>query len=285
MYTAPSDEALIFDIKTMKNMGFNMLRKHIKIEPLRWYYHCDRLGMLVWQDVVSGGQIKGGIKCRYPGYEKLTGKKRIKKIPSDTVENYELLGRGNAEGRKEYWSDMIDTVRLLYNSPSVVLWTTFNEAWGQFDAAQAAKEVKKLDKTRLVDHASGWWDQGAGDVNSIHNYERRPWFPKYGKKDKRALVLSEYGGLTYTPPFEHVYDTEKRCGYRGFKDAASCTDAFVTLQKKIKKAMKKKGLCAAVYTQVSDVEEELNGLVTYDRKVVKVDRNRIKEINDTLVIE
>ena len=286
LYTPPSDEAMIYDIKMMKSMGFNMLRKHIKIEPLRWYYHCDRLGMLVWQDVVSGGEIKGGRKRVYPLYEKLTGKKRVKKILKDNDgKNYEELGRDNAEGRKEYYSDLTDTVRLLYNSPSVVLWTTFNESWGQFDSVKATEIVKGLDKTRLVDHASGWWDQGVSDVNSLHNYDRRPWYPKYGKKDKRAVVLSEYGGLTYSPGPDHVFDTEKKCGYRGFKDADSCTDAFVALQKKLKKAIKRKGLCAAVYTQVSDVEEELNGLLSYDRKVVKVNAKKIKEINDTLVIE
>ncbi len=285
LYTPPSEEAMIYDITMMKSMGFNMLRKHIKIEPLRWYYHCDRLGMLVWQDIVSGGTITGGTKWRYPGYEKITGRKRVGKILTDTAENYERLGRVNKEGRDEYNSDLVDTVKLLYNFPSVVMWVTFNEAWGQFDSAEAVRKVRELDKTRLVDHASGWWDQGIGDVNSLHNYEKKPWFPKYGKGDHRALVLSEYGGLTYSPGADHVYDTEKKCGYRSFKDAESCTDAYVALQKKLKKAIKKKGLCASVYTQVSDVEEELNGLLSYDRKVIKVNVERIRKANETLVIE
>ena len=286
LYTPPSDEAMVYDISMMKSMGFNMLRKHIKIEPLRWYYHCDRLGMLVWQDIVNGGELKGGRKRVYPLYEKLTGKKKVKKILNDSdVNNYDELGRVDEEGRQEYYSDLTDTVRLLYNSPSVVLWTTFNESWGQFDSVKATEMVKELDKTRLVDHASGWWDQGVSDVNSLHNYDKKPHYPKYGRNDQRAIVLSEYGGLTYSPEPEHIFNTEKRCGYRGFKDAEGCTDAFVALQKQIRKAIKKKGLCASVYTQVSDVEEELNGLITYDRKVVKVNAQKIKEINDTLVIE
>ena len=287
LYTAPSDEAMIYDIKTMKSMGFNMLRKHIKIEPLRWYYHCDRLGMLVWQDVVSGGVIKdNGIRREYPGYEKLTGQKKIGKIPTDTEKNYTLLGRENASGRKEYNRDLVDTVQLLYNNPCVVMWVPFNESWGQFDSAKATETVLSMDKTRLVDSASGWFDQGCGSVNSLHNYRKKPWYPRYGgNKDKRALVLSECGGLTYSPGAEHVYDTVKKCGYRGFKDADSCTKALVALQKRFKKAIKKNGLCAYVYTQVSDVEEELNGLLSYDRKVVKVDANKIKEANDKLIIE
>ncbi len=284
MYTPPSDEAMINDIMTMKSMGFNMLRKHIKIEPLRWYYHCDRLGMLVWQDIVSGGQITGGIKERYPFYEKITGRKRVKKIPKDTYENYIAYGRWNSAGRKEYQDDLVDTVRLLYNSPAVVMWVTFNEAWGQFDSKIAVGIVRALDKTRLIDHASGWFDQGYGDVNSIHNYNKRPWFPKYRKNERRALVLSEYGGLTYSPGKDHVFDDEKSCGYRGFKNAKDCTKAFVKLQKKIKKAIKKKGLCACVYTQVSDVEEELNGILSYDRKVLKLDAESVRQINNELVI-
>ncbi len=287
LYTAPSDEAMIYDIKTMKSMGFNMLRKHIKIEPLRWYYHCDRLGMLVWQDVVSGGVIRdNGIRREYPGYEKLTGKKKIKKIPTDTEKNYTLLGRENAMGRKEYNRDLVDTVQLLYNNPCIVMWVPFNESWGQFDSAKATETVLSMDNTRLVDSASGWFDQGCGSVNSLHNYRKKPWYPRYGgKKDKRAIVLSECGGLTYSPGAEHVFDTVKKCGYRGFKDADSCTKALVALQKRFKKAIKKNGLCAYVYTQVSDVEEELNGLLSYDRKVVKVDANKIKEANDKLFIE
>ncbi|MBO4538713.1 MAG: glycoside hydrolase family 2, partial [Clostridia bacterium] len=287
LYTAPSDEAMIYDIKTMKDMGFNMLRKHIKIEPLRWYYHCDRLGMLVWQDVVSGGVIAdNGIRREYPGYEKLTGKKKIKKIPSDTEKNYTLLGRENPSGRKEYNRDLVDTVQLLYNNPCVIMWVPFNESWGQFDSAKATETVLSMDQTRLVDSASGWFDQGCGSVNSLHNYRKKPWYPRYGgNKDKRALVLSECGGLTYSPGAEHVFDTLKRCGYRGFKDADSCTKALVALQKRLGKAIKKNGLCAYVYTQVSDVEEELNGLLSYDRKVVKVDANKIKEANDKLIIE
>ena len=286
LYTAPSDEAMIYDIRTMKEMGFNMLRKHIKIEPLRWYYHCDRLGMLVWQDVVSGGVITdNGVRREYPCYEKITGRKKIKKIPSDGPEHYALLGRENMAGRRGYQRDLVDTVNLLYNQPCVVMWVTFNESWGQFDSAQAVDTVMSMDKTRLVDATSGWFDQGVGSVNSLHNYRKKPWYPKYGKNDKRPIVLSECGGLTYSPGREHVFDSEKVCGYRGFKDADSCTKALVALQGNIKKAIKKKGLCAYVYTQVSDVEEELNGLLSYDRKVVKVNGKDIKEANDNLIIE
>ncbi len=282
LYTAPSDEAMIYDIETMKKLGFNTLRKHIKIEPLRWYYHCDRLGMLVWQDLVSGGTLDAPVRKQYggtyPAYERLTGHK--KKTPRDT--DLTSFARENEEERLEYYRDLADTVQLLHNQPSIVMWVAFNEGWGQFDALKAEKAIKALDKTRLVDHASGWYDQGGGDVNSIHDYSKKPIYPLYGKRDYRPIVLSEYGGLTAVPSVEHVFDPLKTSGYRRFGNAESCTEAFCRLQTRLSKDIAKKGLSACIYTQVSDVEEEMNGILTFDRKVIKVDVARVIAVNKLL---
>ncbi len=283
LYTAPSDEAMICDIKTMKDLGFNMLRKHIKVEPLRWYYHCDRLGMLVWQDIVSGSHFFEARDGKHPVLQpEREGKKVKKKIVSDGGENYDYLGRDSMESRAEYRKEAEREVKMLYNTPSVVLWTTFNEGWGQFDANYACAMVKEWDKTRLVDHASGWFDQGGGDVNSIHNYSKKPKYRKYSDDDGRALVLSEYGGLTFRPDVEHVFDPDALTGYRRFRGSKNCTKAFVKLQKRLQKAFLKEGLCASVYTQVSDVEDELNGMLTYDRKVLKMDARLVRKANDAL---
>jgi len=262
LYTPPGDEAMIFDIEQAKALGFNMLRKHLKIEPLRWYYHCDRLGMLVWQDMVNGGEkyntlIVGYLPTLFPG---------IAGVLKDKW--YFLFGRKNAEGRKEWIRECEETVRLLYNSPSVVAWVPFNEAWGQFDANNATELIRSIDKTRLVDHASGWYDQKGGDIKSIHNY----FHPlKYEKdKHKRAVVLSEFGGYacyikghSYSPM---VY------GYRIYLNTKDLEEALQKLYREDIQRMKKEGLAGAIYTQLSDVEDEVNGLFTYDRKVCKISK-------------
>ncbi|MEG2457232.1 MAG: glycoside hydrolase family 2 TIM barrel-domain containing protein, partial [Clostridia bacterium] len=184
MYTAPSDEAMIYDIKLAKDLGFNMLRKHIKIEPFRWYYHCDRLGIIVWQDMINGGS-------RY----KLL---RISALPflgakcDDT--NYKKLFRESEDGRAEFISDYTEMLSNLYNVVSIGVWVIFNEAWGQFDSVKITALTKKLDNTRVIDSTSGWYDQGGGDVKSIHCY----FVPfKLPKAEKRAILLSEFGGYSY----------------------------------------------------------------------------------------
>ena len=256
MYTAPSDEALIFDIQTAKDMGFNMLRKHIKVEPLRWYYHCDRLGMLVWQDMINGG---GQYNPAVVAAPLVTGIHLSDK-------NHKLFARGDMEGRVEYETELNEMIELLYNCPCIAMWVPFNEGWGQFDAARIAEKIANADPTRTIDHASGWHDQKIGDTKSLHVY-----FKKYDfKPDKlgRAVLLSEFGGYNLRCS-GHSF-SEKDFGYKKFKSEKELIKALEELYGRQIKPAHEKGLAAAVYTQLSDVEDEVNGLMTYDRKVVKI---------------
>ncbi len=268
LYTAPSDEALIYDIQMTKKLGFNMLRKHIKIEPLRWYYHCDRLGVLVWQDMVNGGDKYnmiwlGYLPTFFPG------------LVSRVKDNcYFLFSRANKKGRKEWSIECKKTVELLYNCPSVAVWVPFNEGWGQFDAAKAVKLIRGLDKTRLIDQASGWFDQMGGDFSSVHNYFRK----LDVVLENRAVVLSEFAGyVCYIPKHsfsEHIY------GYKIYINKKHLNKAFQDLYRNEIKELIKKGLSGAVFTQLSDVEDEVNGLMTYDRKVCKVNKIEVPQITD-----
>lgn len=258
LYTAPSDEALIFDIQNAKDLGFNMIRKHIKIEPLRWYYHCDRLGMIVWQDMVNGGEkynmlLVGYLPTFFPKFAKCLKDK-----------HYRLLGRLNQEGRKEWLEECKQTVDYLYNCPSIAVWVPFNEAWGQFDSKQVYEIIRDKDPTRLIDHASGWFDQKCGDFKSIHNY----FHPLKVKPGKRPVVFSEFGGYACYIK-DHSYSWQI-FGYRIYLNDESLNKDFQKLYQKEIVELKKKGLAASVYTQISDVEDEVNGLFTYDRKVCKV---------------
>ncbi|UTC82614.1 glycoside hydrolase family 2 protein [Treponema denticola] len=270
MYTPPSDEAMIWEIKTLKNMGFNMLRKHIKIEPLRWYYHCDKIGMLVWQDFVSGGGPYKDFVVKYApwlGFNFKDGKSR-----------YALHGRKSETGRKNFMRDAERTIDLLYNISSIAVWVPFNEGWGQFDAASAAALVRKKDAARLIDHASGYFDQGAGDFHSYHIYYKafRP------KKDNRGrvLALTEFGGFSL-PVQEHM-SSDILFGYKMFKTKEELNDAVWKLYVKDVFPAIEKGLSASIYTQVSDVEDEINGLFTYDRKKIKFDEGLGLKITKTL---
>ncbi len=280
MYTAPSDEALIYDIQTMKDMGFNMLRKHIKIEPMRWYYHCDRLGMLVWQDMINGGDVYyQAATTILPAFALATGLKKTLGV-KDTKENYKLFSRLDKKGRDEYYVDAERMINALYNCVSICLWVPFNEGWGQFDSAKAAKFFREKDPTRIIDHASGWHDQGAGDVNSFHIYFTPFIFPKFGRNDERAICLTEFGGYSMSID-GHRFNTEKTFGYRIYKSKDALEKALETLYiKRLLPLISKKGLSALVYTEVSDVEDETNGLLTYDREIVKVDIDFMKKIND-----
>ena len=275
LYTAPSDEALQADIRKMKDLGFNMLRKHIKVEPDRWYYHCDRIGMLVWQDMVNGGtDYHMHFVCTMPNVAMWTNR-----IIPDSRWMYRLFSRQDAAGRAAYYRELKEMIQVLYNHPCIVQWTPFNEGWGQFDAAKASKLVRKLDPSRLIDEASGWFDQGGGDMYSIHNYFRpirvKP------QKDGRVAALTEYGGYACRIP-DHSY-CETVYGYRKYNSQEALTRAMEKLWEKGLIPAAGRGLGAAVYTQVSDIEEETNGLLTYDRKVVKVDEERIRRINEKLL--
>ncbi len=259
LMTAPCDEAFVYDITLAKNLGFNMLRKHIKIEPLRWYYHCDRLGMIVWQDMVSGGSsYHMPLVCYLPTL--------FPHMSAHTKDNhYRLFSRADREGRLLWEQECSETIDHLYNVPSLAVWVPFNEGWGQFDALRIAETIKKKDPSRPVDHASGWFDQKGGDFRSIHNYFR----PLKVKSDgKRAFVISEYGG--YACHISGHSGVERVYGYRKFATAEELSAAYRELTEKQLFPLIKAGLSGAVYTQLSDVEEEVNGIVTYDRKVVKI---------------
>ena len=271
LLTPPSDEAMVNDIETMKRCGFNMLRKHIKIEPLRWYYHCDRLGMIVWQDMVSGGQPYSFLHVSaLPTLGKVD-------LPDKDAGPY---GRSGMLSRARFRREMADTVRLLYNCPCIALWTVFNEGWGQFDALEMACELKKLDPTRFIDHASGWQDQGYEEMKSRHIYFR----PVKLKNDGRALALTEYGG--YILAVDGHRWTDKVFGYRICRDSAALARDYEKLMlEQVAPHLRKEGLTAAVYTQITDVEEELNGLMTYDREVLKIPEETLREINAALKFE
>ena len=258
LMTTPSDEALIFDIETMKSLGFNMLRKHCKLEPMRWYYHCDRLGMVVWQDMLNGGSDYHLWAVTY--LPTVLPKLKIKD------NHYRLFSRQDEAGREEWRRECEATIRQLYNCPSIGSWVVFNEAWGQFDANENTELVRSLDSTRPIDQASGWYDQKGGDVYSVHNYFRKQKVERdeYG----RAFVISEYGGYAWCVP-GHSF-SEGVFGYRNYTDQDSLDAGYRKLLDTEVFPLVEKGLSAAVYTQVSDIEEEVNGLMTYDRKMVKV---------------
>ena len=268
LYTAPADEAMIYDIIQMKRLGFNMLRKHIKIEPLRWYYHCDRLGMLVWQDFVSGG-------TEYDPFI-------IQVLPFINIalkdNRYRVFGRECPQSRAIFERDMYRTMDLLYNSPSIVVWVPFNEGWGQFDAARICDEVRKKDVTRLVDHASGWHDQKSGDFCSKHIYYK-PYKIRRDRKN-RIQALTEFGG--YSKPTDGHMTSPQLFGYKMFETRKSLTDAIETLYRKEVLPSVDKGLSVSIYTQVSDVEDEINGILTYDRAECKVIEETIIALNEEL---
>ena len=258
LYTAPSDEALIYDIKKAKELGFNMIRKHLKIEPLRWYYHCDRLGMIVWQDMVNGGEEYNPFLVGYlPTFIPIFGK-----ILKDHY--YRLFGRKNEKGRRDWLEECKQTVDHLYNCPSIGVWVAFNEGWGQFDSKKVYDMIRKKDNLRLIDHASGWFDQKQGDFNSIHNY----FHPLKVTPKKRPVVFSEFGG--YACHIKGHSFSSKIYGYRIYMSKKALNEDFQRLYKEEINRLKKKGLSAAVYTQLYDVEDEVNGLLTYDRKICKV---------------
>ena len=265
LYTAPSDDALISDVLTMKELGFNMLRKHIKVETLRWYYHCDRLGMLVWQDMPSGGTKQNLFTTL------VLPNIGINKIKDD---NYKRFSRESDESRETFMREYAEMIDTLYNCVSIAMWVPFNEGWGQFDAARIAEKIANADPTRTIDHASGWHDQKIGETKSLHVY-----FKKYVfKPDKlgRAVMLTEFGGYNYRCAGHSFGSVD--FGYKKLKSTADLQKALEKLYSEQIKPAFKQGLSAAVYTQLSDVEEEVNGLVTYDRKVVKLSPETMRKI-------
>jgi hypothetical protein len=251
LYTAPSDEALKYDIEILKTLGCNMMRKHVKIEPRRFYYWCDKLGLLVWQDMPSGDK-----------YIRRDGKDIVRSEESSTQFKLEL-------------KRMMDT---FVNHPSIVMWVAFNEGWGQFETEGITRWIKEYDPSRLVNNASGWADRGVGDVMDIHSYPGPDAPPN---ETARAAVLGEFGGLGL-PVAGHTWQEKKNWGYRSFEDADSLTAAYLDLIKKMIPLVRD-GLAAAVYTQTTDVEIEVNGLMTYDREVIKMDAEKIGDANKSLI--
>ena len=273
LYTAPCDEALVFDIVSMKKLGFNMLRKHVKLEPQRWYYHCDRLGMLVWQDMVCGG---ASYQHWFVTYLATLMNAFSLTIPDGKLSR-PLLSRRNQEGRLDFLREMDETVRTLQVHPCIVCWVPFNEGWGQFDAADVSRRLARLDPGRLIDHASGWFDQGAGDIASIHYY----FFSLHVRPEPvRALALTEFGGYSWQIP-EHSFSRDLY-GYGKYQDKKSLTAGYEKLLADTVLPAVQKGVSASIYTQLSDIEDEVNGLLTYDRKVEKLDGDTVRRLNEAL---
>jgi hypothetical protein len=268
LMTPPSDEAMVHDIDTMKRLGFTVLRKHIKVEPLRWYHHCDRLGMIVWQDLVNGGDGTRRFATAPPG----RGRHRRLHLSDH---RYRVFGRTDPDNRQEFRDELRRTVELLRSVTSLAVWVPFNEGWGQFDANDIATELRALDPARAVDHASGWWDQGGGDLLSLHVYKRAFVPPERAEGDRRVLGLTEYGGYELVVD-GHVWG-EDHFGYRSFETRADLAEAFTRLHLDELAPAVGKGLSATVYTQLSDVEDELNGVLTYDREVVKLPEEVVRD--------
>ena len=275
LYTPPSDAAVERELSEVKALGFNLLRKHAKIEPQRWYYHCDRLGLIVWQDMVNGGSA---YNLWFVTYLTNVLQPLLRRFP-DGKACRRLLSRAKPAGREEYAHELADTVQALRCHPCIACWVPFNEGWGQFDAGKAVQALRTLDGTRLVDEASGWFDQGGGDVHSLHNY----FYPLRIRPQKRTVALSEYGGIAWPMPGHEP--PRKTYGYSTAKDRQELTARYKKLQLKTVLPQLEKGLSALVYTQLTDVEDEVNGLFTYDRASVKPDANAVRSVNAALAAE
>jgi len=255
------------DIETAKSLGFNTLRKHIKVEPECFYYDCDRLGMIVFQDFVNNSDYSFFRDTALPtvGFKRLNDKKL----------------KRTEKAKEIFVSHSKATVEHLYNHPSICLWTVFNEGWGQFDSDRIFSLVKEWDKSRFVDATSGWFTQKLSDVESLHVYFKKIKLPK---KSARPIIVSEFGGYCYAEG-GHLFDEEKSYGYRNCKSREAYNADFKRLYETEVIPLIKEGLCAAIYTQISDVEEEINGLMTYDREVVKLDTEMAQDIAKRLIIE
>lgn len=258
LYTAPSDEALKYDIIKARDCGFNMIRKHIKVEPARWYYHCDKEGMLVWQDMPSR---RTGDNSWEP---------RIYNGGTDV--------HRSAFSEQTYYKELKEMMDFCISFPSVIVWVPFNEAWAQFDTEKVAAWVKNYDPSRLVNPASGGNHRACGDIMDIHVYPN----PELFLSDpSRVTVIGEYGGIGL-PLKNHLWWDKRNWGYVQFKNSREVTDEYVKYAAAMKQ-LAKRGVSAAVYTQTTDVEGEVNGLMTYDRKVIKVDEKKVKEANESVI--
>lgn len=269
--TYPDDEAMIYELSVIKNMGFNMLRKHAKVECRRWYYHCDRMGILVMQDMPSGGfgEWNKTVMATLPTLG-------LRKRKDTGVTNF---GKISAKAKLAYYTELDEMISTLYNSPCIYAWCAFNEGWGQFDSADVTEHIRRMDPTRLIDSASGWFDTGCGDFLSLHNY----FFPYRAKPDPlgRVVLLSEFGGFSYLE--EGHAEADQLYGYRKYKDKVQLDQAVYELYEKMIWENIRRGLSGCIYTQVSDIEDECNGIFTYDRKVIKLNARRMRRMNERCI--
>ena len=253
LYTAPTDEALLFDIKKTKDLGFNMIRKHVKVEPARWYYHCDKEGILVWQDMPNGDA--------HPEWQRwnfFNGKELVR----------------SAESENNFRREWKEVINLTFSNPCVVVRVPFNERWGQFKTKEIVEWTKNYDPSRLVNPASGGNFYDTGDIIDIHNYPQ----PVMGLFDsKKVNVLGEYGGIGLAIE-GHLWEKDRNWGYVQYKNSEEATSEYVKYAEKLKQLIPF-GYSAAVYTQTTDVEIEVNGLMTYDRKIIKLDEAKIRKVN------
>jgi len=269
--TPPSDEAYEFDIRTLKAMGYNTLRKHIKIEEERFYYLCDQIGMVVWQDMPNGG---GEYNMLFVTALPNASDRFARGIGDH---HYGAFARRDKEGREQFYRELEGMIDLLYDHPCIALWTPFNEGWGQFDARIATEKIRALDPDRLINEACGWFDQGGGDLYAIHNYLRKL---KVSPQEGRVVALTEFGG--YACPFKDHTACEKSFGYRGYRSKEELTKNYRRLWEEEIYPNLENGLSAVIYTQVSDVEEEVNGVFTYDREIVKLGEDVVRTLNQRL---
>ena len=257
LYTAPTDEALVYDLKKTKDFGYNIVRKHVKVEPARWYTHCDQLGLIVWQDMPNGGPSPQWQARNY-----FNGTEVIRSAASEA--NY----------RKE-WKEIID---CLYSYPSIAVWVPFNEAWGQFKTPEIVAWTKEYDPSRLVNPASGGNHYTCGDILDLHHYPDPNMFLY---DPRRATVLGEYGGIGLVVEGNTWVNDKKNWGYVKFNTSDEVTNEYIKYGKHLLELIRK-GFSAAVYTQTTDVEGEINGLMTYDRKVIKMNEAKVREINQQI---
>ncbi len=271
LYTPPTEEAMLYDIEHTKKLGCNFIRKHIKVEPLRWYYACDRLGMIVWQDMPNGGRAVGDLTSTLAMWAGL---------PRCDTLFLKTFGRNEKHVRDQYRKDLQGMIDHLYNIPSICLWVVFNEGWGQFQSRQISQWTKTYDPTRLVDATSGWFDQGGGDFLSRHQYVLK--LRKPLKPDHRAFILSEFGGYSQMVS-GHSWNENQKFGYKFFDSKEALTEAYVNLLNDELKPLITRGCTAAVYTETTDVEIEINGFLTYDRAVEKMDAGRVAAVHKSLI--
>ena len=259
LMTPPSDDAMIYDIEFIKSLGFNMIRKHCKLEPMRWYFHCDRLGMIVWQDIVNGGtKYDMNMICNIPTVVRPFGNTRDKNRLF-----LRFTGRTSEKSRQVWFKECEEMIHQLYSVPCIGQWCIFNEGWGQFDARSCVAFAKKIDDSRPMDSASGWFHEGCGDVFSEHIYFEELKVKYTG----RPYVVSEYGGFSLKVGGHCKRDAVY--GYKKYSQGKDLQDAYDELMAKVK-SLVDDGLAGAVFTQATDIEDEQNGLLTYDRKVQKL---------------